>query len=103
MEAIRTTAEISPVADKARLEVLDAMRGLALCGILLINLPHMGWLMAADEPVRGVRELGASTAVWWFGELFVAGTMRGLFSLLFGAAASPSVLDDTAPMTPSLI
>src|SRR6266576_3133121 len=86
MGAVRTTAEIAPVADKARLEVLDAMRGFALCGILLINLPHMGWLLEADEPVRGVRDLGASTGVWWFGMLFVNGTMRGLFSLLFGAS-----------------
>jgi uncharacterized protein len=81
-----TTAEVAPVADKARLEVLDAIRGFALCGILLINLPHMGWLMEADEPVRGVRDGGASTFLWWSGELFVAGTMRGLFSLLFGAS-----------------
>lgn len=86
MGAIREKAEGAPVADKARLEVLDAIRGFALCGILLINLPHMGWLMAADEPVRGVRDGGASAYLWWFGELYVAGTMRGLFSLLFGAS-----------------
>jgi len=82
----RPKAEVTPLADKARLEVLDAIRGFALCGILIINLPHMGWLMEADEPVRGVRDGGASTIVWWVGELFVAGTMRGLFSLLFGAS-----------------
>jgi uncharacterized protein len=86
MGADQAKGEIGPVADRARLEILDAIRGFALCGILLINLPHMGWLMAADEPVRGVRELGASSGFWWFGELFVAGTMRGLFSLLFGAS-----------------
>jgi len=86
MWGTRAKAEVAPVADKARLEVLDAIRGFALCGILIINLPHMGWLMDADEPVRGVRDGGLSTFVWWFGELFVAGTMRGLFSLLFGAS-----------------
>jgi uncharacterized protein len=74
------------VANRGRFEVLDAMRGFALCGILLINLPHMGWLMQSDEPVRGVRDLGISTGFWWFGQLFVYGTMRGLFSLLFGAS-----------------
>jgi len=70
----------------ARLDVLDAIRGFALCGILLINLPHMAWLMASDEPVRGVREGGLSTALWWVQMLLVNGNMRGLFSLLFGAS-----------------
>jgi uncharacterized protein len=73
-------------ARTSRLAVVDALRGFALCGILLINLPHMGWLMAADEPVRGVRDGGASTILWWIENLLVSGTMRGLFSLLFGAS-----------------
>lgn len=69
-----------------RLDVLDAMRGFALCGILLINLPHMAWLMVSDEPVRGVRDGGLSTLLWWVQMLLVNGNMRGLFSLLFGAS-----------------
>lgn len=73
-------------ARTSRLAVVDALRGFALCGILLINVPHMGWMMDADEPVRGVRDGGASTALWWVQELLVSGTMRGLFSLLFGAS-----------------
>jgi len=68
------------------LAVLDAIRGFALCGILLINLPHMAWLMASDEPVRAVRDGGFSTALWWVQMLLVNGNMRGLFSLLFGAS-----------------
>jgi uncharacterized protein len=69
-----------------RLNVIDAIRGFALCGILLINIPHMSWLMASDEPVRGVRDGGLSTALWWVQMLLVNGNMRGLFSLLFGAS-----------------
>ncbi len=70
----------------ARLNVLDALRGFALCGILLINLPHMGWLIDSGEPLPGVRSGGASTCLWWVQTLFVQGNMRGLFSLLFGAS-----------------
>jgi uncharacterized protein len=70
----------------ARIAILDAIRGFALCGILLINLPHMGWLMASDEPVRGVRDGDLSTALWWVQVLLVNGNMRGLFSMLFGAS-----------------
>ena len=69
-----------------RLAVLDAIRGFALCGILLINIPHMAWIMSSDEPVRGVRDGGLSTALWWIQMLLVNGNMRGLFSLLFGAS-----------------
>ena len=69
-----------------RLGVLDAMRGFALCGILVINLPSMGWLMNSHAPVRGVLDGGLSTGLWWVQMLLVNGTMRGLFSLLFGAS-----------------
>ena len=69
-----------------RLDVLDAIRGFALCGILLINIISMGWLMNSDEPARAVRDGGLSTALWWVQKLFVEGNMRGLFSLLFGAS-----------------
>jgi uncharacterized protein len=86
MGASQAKAELGPAATKARLEVLDALRGFALCGILLINLPSMAWLMDSNEPVPGVRDGDSSTFVWWFGQLFVHGTMRGLFSLLFGAS-----------------
>lgn len=70
----------------SRLDVLDAMRGFALCGILLINLQHMGWLIDTSTPVPGTRPGTASGAVWWVQMLLVEGTMRGLFSLLFGAS-----------------
>ena len=74
------------VQSGTRLDVIDAIRGFALCGILLINLPHMSWLMDSDEPVREVRDGGLSTMLWWVQMLLVNGNMRGLFSLLFGAS-----------------
>ena len=75
---------VQPV--RGRYAVLDAMRGFALCGILLINLPHMGWLMDSDQPIPGTLSSTAAIIVWWAQMLFVSGTMRGLFSLLFGAS-----------------
>ena len=62
------------------------MRGFALCGILLINLPHMSWLIDSEQPSPGTLDSTASIAAWWIQMLFVSGTMRGLFSLLFGAS-----------------
>src|SRR3954454_21040086 len=69
-----------------RVDVLDALRGFALCGILLVNLPHMSWLVNSRDPLPGVRDGGLSTAIWWLESLLVSGTMRGLFSMLFGAS-----------------
>jgi uncharacterized protein len=86
--AAQTRSEEPPAARSRspRFEVLDAMRGFALCGILLINLPHMGWLVDTSTPVPGTLPGSASGALWWVQMLLVEGTMRGLFSLLFGAS-----------------
>ena len=62
------------------------MRGFALCGILLINLPHMAWFIDSSTPLPGTQVGSASGALWWVQMLLVEGTMRGLFSLLFGAS-----------------
>src|SRR5207247_2608214 len=71
----------SRIADAAAISAWKAPR-LPISGGALIGrgLPE-GPIVA-----RTLRGLGTSTAAGWFGELFVAGTMRGLFSLLFGAS-----------------
>ncbi len=86
----------------SRLEVLDAIRGIALCGILLVNLPHMGWLMDSARPHVPGMEWGPAAAVWWVQQLFVQGTMRGLFSMLFGAGMILFLLKgEQGPVTPA--
>lgn len=70
-----------------RLLTLDAMRGFAVMGILLMNIiafsmPDMAYI---NPSVWG----GGSTAselVWAANFVLVDGKMRGLFSLLFGAS-----------------
>lgn len=70
-----------------RIAAIDALRGFALCGILLINVLAMGGPIGASEP-ESVKSLGdADWQVWWVSRVFVEGAMRGLFSLLFGASA----------------
>lgn len=66
---------------------LDALRGFAVMGILLMNIlafnmPEMAYI---NPTVYGGSE-GGDFVAWLLGFIFVDGKMRGLFSLLFGAS-----------------
>ncbi len=79
-----------PPASGQRIASLDVLRGLAVLGIFLINIIGMGAVLeAADYPGHdGGPALGWDAhdqLLWWVSQLFVEGTMRGLFTLLFGA------------------
>ncbi|MBB4633739.1 DUF418 domain-containing protein [Sphingosinicella soli] len=69
----------------ARIEALDILRGIAVLGIMLVNIHGMGSVpgVASDPRISGWDT--ADQIVWWVQQLFVEGTMRGLLSLLFGA------------------
>lgn len=76
----------SPIAGPARQQGLDAVRGLAVLGILVMNVVEFGLPMRAygDPSVAG----GASGLdLWtWYGQAALFdGRMRALFSMLFGA------------------
>jgi uncharacterized protein len=77
--------EFGPIKAAERLDALDVLRGFALCGILLMNIPLMGatWLTGAPPGASSMAD--PSWVTWLVQKMFFEGSMRGLFTLLFGA------------------
>ena len=69
-----------------RYQGLDALRGLAILGIFLINIIGMGGSLHGEEYPPLLGWTTADQVAWWFETLFIEGTMRGLLSVLFGAS-----------------
>lgn len=70
-----------------RYESLDAIRGVAVMGILAMNIVAFALPMSAYfNPAAGGAPSGADLATWTFNFIFVDSKMRGMFSMLFGAS-----------------
>ncbi|WP_428409248.1 DUF418 domain-containing protein [Hyphococcus sp.] len=75
-----------PAPAAARIEALDALRGFAVLGIFVINI--IGFSMpeiAFSNPTVAGGDGALNYGLWSFTTVFVEGSMRGLFSLMFGA------------------
>src|SRR5262249_52670184 len=66
---------------------IDAVRGFAVCGILLMNIVGMGMpAFAYLNPVYWGGHTGADLWTWAVNNVLTDGKMRGLFTILFGAS-----------------
>lgn len=75
---------LRPVRPGERIEVLDALRGFALLGILFINMRlFSGWIYMPDD-VRAALETPLGDSVWFLHDWLVLHKFYSLFSLLFG-------------------
>ena len=77
----------APVNQSERIIILDSLRGIAILGILLMNIPGFALPSpAAYGDLSVLNEMGTINYKVWLGiELSVAGSQRALFSMLFGA------------------
>ena len=78
---------VAPVAKAARVASLDVLRGIAVLGILIMNIAGFGLLLQAYmNPFVDGGASGADMLSYEIVSVLFEGTMRGIFSLLFGAS-----------------
>lgn len=84
MEDVKTMETAAPVSGANRLRVIDVLRGVALLGILLMNMP--GFSMP-EYSFESFKNDPTSINFWVFAVISVLfeGKMRALFGMVFGA------------------
>ena len=75
----------TPTSRDTRIDSLDVLRGVAILGILLMNIIDFGLPEAYDNPTNYGGASGADLWSWITNTMLFEGTLRGLFTLLFGA------------------
>lgn len=81
-----TPSFVAPISQKDRIIFLDCVRGMALLGILIMNITAQGQVHQLYDNMDVRHPLTGLNFYAWAIEAFLfEGTMRGLFSILFGA------------------
>lgn len=81
----RHSSPAIPVSQAERIGLLDALRGFAILGILLMNIPGFGLPAGVGYDPSVWKETGINYQLWYWMSLVPEGTQRALFSMLFGA------------------
>jgi uncharacterized protein len=84
-QTLAEPVSLKPIKTAERINSLDVIRGIALLGILLMNINGMGLPFAYSDPTVAGGADGLNLKVWIVNNMLFEGTMRGLFTLLFGA------------------
>ncbi|TXE18784.1 DUF418 domain-containing protein [Psychroserpens burtonensis] len=82
---LSTQTSLTPLKALNRIQSIDVMRGIVLFGILLMNINGMALANAYGDPTVSGGAAGWNLYTWITTNMLFEGTMRALFSLLFGA------------------
>ena len=83
-----STSSSAPLVETQRVKFIDSIRGIALLGILLMNsMAQSQSHLFYDKMDPRQSITGLNFYAWGAEMLLFEGTMRGLFSILFGAGA----------------
>lgn len=78
-----------PTDPLARIDALDAARGLAVCGIVLLNVYNFSMPPAAYFNPLAYGHTGATTlAIWAVESILAQDAFRAVFAMLFGAGVA---------------
>jgi uncharacterized protein len=81
-----TATSAAPIGDRGRIQSLDILRGIAVFGILMMNITAFGLVFPAYyNPTIDGGSTGVNLFTYQIVTILFEGTMRGIFSLLFGA------------------
>lgn len=81
-----TSELLNPLGKKQRIKSIDVLRGIAVFGILLMNISGFGLPSPSyGDPSIAGGDTGLNLYAWITTNLFFEGTMRAIFSMLFGA------------------
>jgi len=76
----------APVSQQERIVILDSLRGFAILGILLMNIPSFALPPPVHHDPSVLNEWGTiDFTTWQIVQWFPEGTQRAIFSMLFGA------------------
>jgi uncharacterized protein len=76
----------APVSQQNRIVILDSLRGIAILGILLMNIPSFALPPPVQHDPSVLNEWGTvDFTTWRIVQWFPEGTQRAVFSMLFGA------------------
>lgn len=86
MSSPSSSSLAAPVSQQERIVILDALRGMAILGILLMNIPGFSMAVPSGWDPSVLNEAGTiNFKLWHFIDWFPEGTQRAIFSMLFGA------------------
>ena len=98
MEKLTSSSVAAPVSENSRISLIDMLRGFALLGILMMNIP--GFSMA-DYSFEAFKNDPDSFNFWLyqFIGVFFEGKMRAMFGMVFGAGVLLFIANKSAKGT----